>query len=78
MAMNKQAKGGFWIFLIILIVAFLIWGFVGGSQAQKVGVTCDMGAGDSLCWKWHTNVIGQVQELAKNTGNSIKDLFSGG
>ena len=65
--MNKQGKGGGIILLIfiLLIAVFLIWGYIGGQEAQKVGVTCDMGAG-SFCWKWHTNVVGQVIESINN------------
>jgi len=74
--MIKNKKGnGFVIFLIILIVAVLVWGFIGGQEAQKIGVTCDMGVGDSLCWQWHKNIVGQAGEFLENTGNSIKDLF---
>jgi len=64
------------IFFVLLILAVLVWGFIGGQEAQKIGVTCDMGIGNSLCWKWHTNIIGQVQEAATDTGNSIKNLLS--
>ena len=66
--MNKQAKSKGIVILIVILIIFFVWGFVGGQQAQSVGVTCDFGIGDSLCWKWHTNVIGQ-------TGEAIKDLF---
>lgn len=68
--MDKQGKGKGIVILIIILVIFLIWGFIGGQQAQSVGVTCDFGIGDSLCWKWHTNIIGQ-------TGEVIRDLFGG-
>ena len=74
--MNKKGKGGAIVFFILLIMAFLIWGFIGGQQAQEIGITCDMGAGDIFCWKWHTNVIGQTQEFVENTGNAIKDFFN--
>lgn len=69
--MDKQGKnGGLVWFIIILLIIFLVWGFIGGQQAQSVGVTCDMGIGDSLCWKWHTNIVGQVAE-------GINNLFGG-
>ena len=69
---NKKAKGsGAIIFFILLIVAFSIWGFIGGSEAQSIGVTCDMGIGDSLCWKWHTNTFGSIQE-------GVNNIFRGG
>lgn len=69
--MNKQAKGGIAILIIILlVVGFFIWGYIGGQEAQKIGVTCDMGLGDTFCWKWHKNIVGQ-------TGEAIRDFFGG-
>ena len=76
--MNKQAKGkGLIVFLILVLIAFLIWGYLGGQEALKVGMTCDMGFGDNFCWKWHTNIVGQVQEGLEDTGNAIRDFFGG-
>ena len=55
-------------------------GFIGGSKAKNIGITCDFGIGDgeTLCWKWHKNAIGDVQEglnaLGKSIGDSIKKL----
>ena len=68
--MNKKAKGGGkGIGIILLILVILgIWGFIGGQEAQKIGVTCEMGIGDTFCWKWSKNIIGQ-------TGEAIKDFF---
>lgn len=72
----KNKKGIHWIrFIIFIIVALLIWGFIGGQQAQNIGVTCDIGVGDNLCWQWHKNIIGQADEFLKNTGNSIINFF---
>ena len=70
--MNK----GIIIFFVLLILAFFIWGLVGGQEAQESGVTCDFGLGDSLCWKWHTNLLGQAQEFVSDTGNAVKDFFN--
>ncbi len=70
--MNKKAGAGLVIFIIIiLIVAVLVWGYVGGEEAKKVGVTCDMGVGETFCWKWHTNAIGSV-------GEALGNMFRGG
>lgn len=52
----------------IVLAIVLIQGLVGGSAAQDIGVTCDMGVGDAFCWKWHTNAIGQVGEFFENLG----------
>ena len=64
--MNKKAKGGGIVFILIILIILGIWGFIGGQEAQKVGVTCDMGIGDALCWKWHKNIIGQTGEVIRN------------
>ena len=57
--MNKILLGA-----IIIIAIILAWGLIGGGQAQSIGKTCDIGIGDghTLCWTWHTNTIGQIQE----------------
>jgi hypothetical protein len=59
-----------WIIIIIVVLAviLLIWGLIGGGQAQAVGKTCDMGIGngETFCWTWHTNAIGQMQEGIDN------------
>lgn len=61
--MNKKgmsAVGIIILILVLLVAILLIWGYVGGQEAKKVGVTCDMGVGTTFCWKWHTNIIGQI------------------
>ena len=60
------------IIAVILLAVFLVWGFIGGSQASDIGTTCTMG-GDTLCWKWEKNVIGEIQEGLTTLGNVIKD-----
>lgn len=56
------------IFLKVIGIIFLIlvlWGLIGSSQASQVGNTCDFGIkndGGVFCWKWHQNVIGDIQE----------------
>jgi hypothetical protein len=47
----------------VVLVILLAWGVVGSSQAAKIGVDCDIGAGKDgsvFCWTWHKNIIGQV------------------
>jgi len=63
--MNKKASSGLKILLVILLIV-LVWGYIGGLQAQAAGVTCDVGAGDLFCWKWHTNTVGATGEFLKN------------
>ena len=69
--MNKTLS---WI-LVLLILIFLIWGFIGGSKAKDIGVDCDFGIGDgeTLCWKWSKNVIGELQEGLSILGKSIDE-----
>jgi hypothetical protein len=65
--MDKRGRGNKIIMvLVILILIFAVWGYVGGQEAKKVGVTCDIGVGAAFCWKWHTNAIGQIQEGIDN------------
>lgn len=52
------------IFSILLVVIF-IWGLIGSSQSANVGVTCDFGIGEDgniFCWKWHKNVVGEIED----------------
>lgn len=49
--------------IAIVLAVLLVWGFVGGMEAEDPGVTCDMGLGDTFCWKWHTNAVGKVGEF---------------
>lgn len=46
-----------------VVVVLLLWGILGGIAAQDIGVTCDVGLSDVLCWKWHTNIIGELGQL---------------
>lgn len=67
-SINKKGQAGIIIVFVILLLIVGIWGFIGGQEASSVGVTCDIGLGDTFCWKWHQNIIGQ-------TGEAIRDLF---
>lgn len=69
-----SSKTLLWI-LVLLILIFLIWGFIGGSQAKDVGTDCDFGIGDgeTLCWKWSKNIIGEVQEGLTSLGKAIDE-----
>lgn len=60
--MDKQTNLAIIIFALV-VIGSLIWGVVGGIAAQDRGVTCNMGIGDVLCWRWHTNTLGQVDEF---------------
>jgi hypothetical protein len=52
--------------IIIIVIILLVWGLIGGYVAKDPGITCDMGIGDVLCWKWHKNIVGQAGEFLKN------------
>ncbi len=62
---------------LAVLVVLLVWGFLGGQKANDTGITCDFGLGkdDSLCWNWHKNVVGEIQEGLKETGSAIKTFF---
>ncbi len=66
------------LILGLLVVIFLVWGFIGGGQAKDIGITCDSGVGDgqTLCWSWHKNVVGQIQDGLTSTGEAIKDALN--
>jgi hypothetical protein len=49
---GKMGKGA--IFIIVLIIILLVWGYIGGMQLKSGGATCDIGIGNLFCWKWHT------------------------
>lgn len=63
---KKSGGRGVLLFFILLIIILGIWGFIGGAVAQDTGVTCDMGIGDTFCWIWHKNFVGQVEEGINN------------
>lgn len=49
----------------IILILLLVWGLIGSSQTSKAGTTCDIGIPDDkelFCWKWHRNVIGDIQD----------------
>lgn len=54
------------LFLVgIILFVLLAWGLIGSSQVSEIGNTCDIGIDDEgsiFCWKWHKNVIGDIQE----------------
>lgn len=63
---EKRKSGGGKLVILLLIVVIVVWGFIGGAVAQDVGVSCDMGIGDTFCWIWHTNYVGQIAEGFNN------------
>ena len=69
-----MSKTLLWI-LVLLILIFLIWGFIGGSKEENIGITCDFGIGDgkTLCWKWHKNLVGELQDGLSALGKAIDE-----
>ena len=56
-------KNVIFIIIGIVLLALLIWGLIGSSEAAKIGINCDFGLGDDgsvFCWKWHQNIIGDI------------------
>lgn len=72
---NKIGSGGAIAVIVVILVLFLVWGLLGANEAKKVGTTCNMGVGTSLCWTWHKNIVGQIQEGISNTGNAVSNLI---
>lgn len=74
-----MSKTLLWIFGLLILI-FLIWGFIGGSKAKDIGIDCDFGIsdGETLCWNWHKNAVGELQDglsaLGKSIGDSIQKL----
>ncbi len=64
--MKKKAVYIIVIVILIILVILLVWGLIGANEAKDPGVSCDTGIGDSLCWKWHTNALGQFQEAIED------------
>ena len=64
------------IFIAILLI-LIVWGLVGGAQVKNIGITCDFGIneGKTFCWRWHKNIIGDLQDVFKNAGNVVKDTL---
>ncbi|OGJ17867.1 hypothetical protein A3K73_04340 [Candidatus Pacearchaeota archaeon RBG_13_36_9] len=60
--MKKKMVNTIIIIILIILGVLLVWGLIGANEAKSAGVTCDTGIGDSLCWKWHKNALGQFQE----------------
>ncbi len=66
--MEKKKIKELIIVITVLIIIILVWGIIGGIQSNSIEVTCDIGFENTLCWKWHTNAIGQIAE-------GLRDLF---
>ncbi len=64
-----------YLYLLLIIALLVIWGLIGGQQAQNIGMDCDIGMGDSICWKWSKNTIGHVKDAVSATGNAVKDAL---
>ena len=49
----------------VIVLVLVIWGLVGSSIASDIGTSCDIGLGEdgnALCWTWHRNAIGDIQD----------------
>lgn len=60
------------ISIVVILIAVLIWGLVGSSEAAKIGTDCDFGIGkdgSALCWNWHRNALGQLGDDLENILN---------
>ena len=72
MATKKRRGLGLKAIVVILLIigTMIFWGVIGNDEAQKIEKTCDVGmkiGNIELCWLWHKNFIGEIQEeLEKN------------
>ena len=51
------------IVIAAVVLALLVWGLIGSSEAAKLGTDCEIGIGDDgsvFCWKWDRNVLGEI------------------
>ena len=62
------------IILSIILGVLLIYGLIGAGQANKIGVDCDIGVSDILCFKWHKNIIGELFNIGTGINYNIFDL----
>ncbi len=70
-----MVKWGYVIFWsIFLLGIFLLWGFIGGADAENHGKVCDFGIGESLCWKWHSDVD-RNGDSAQNINEALGNYF---
>jgi hypothetical protein len=57
----------------VIIFVLLMWGLIGSSKVDEIGITCDFGLGkngDVFCWKWHQNIIGDIGEMINSIFNN--------
>jgi len=63
--MNNKKRSSIIVGAIIILAVLLVWGLIGSLEVDKIGTTCDLGInneGNVLCWKWHRNVVGDIQD----------------
>lgn len=65
--------------LIVLLAAVLVWGLIGGAQADDLTNECDVGFGDghTFCWAWSKNALGELEDGLKTVGNAIQEGLEG-
>ena len=56
--------------VVIVLAIIIIWGLIGGNVVDE----CDVGLGDSLCWKWH-DVVAEFQDNVQEATDSFKNMF---
>jgi hypothetical protein len=76
--MNRRGKGngkGGVIFLILIIVGLLIWGYIGGKNTSDL-TTCNIHF-SIFCWKWSTNVTNASSNAIGQAKGTVGNLFNG-
>ena len=75
MSNQNNKKGGLLGTLILIIIILLIWGVIGANQSKAADVTCDIGFGEKLCWKWHISSLDEAKGMLQDASGEIKDAF---
>jgi len=71
---ERRSGGGAFKFIVVLIIIFLIWGFIGDKQVEKKGLSCKIGWKDKLCWSWNAGLKDKAKNVTSDVNDSLSDL----
>lgn len=74
--MKKETNWKFILAIVAIVLAvIIIWGLIGGNVVEdNIRIKCDVGMGDSLCWKWH-DAVEEFQGDLQDATDSFKNMF---
>jgi len=67
--MAKGRNAVWWI--IGILVVLVVWGLIGAAVADDAGTSCKVGIGETFCWIWSQNALGDIEE-------GVDDVFENG